>query len=515
MGGSDYVVGGGGYDTFIFNSGYGHLEIREIDGAQANNVLQLGAGIDPTDITARIDSSGNLLLTDGVSGDLVTIQGFSNTGWGIEMVEFADSTVWTKSDIIANASTGTTGNDTLYGTGGPETFDGKGGNDFIRGFGGNDTFIFNSGYGHLEIYESDSTSASNVLDLGSGIDPANITARINFGGDLVMTDGVSGDQITLDGFSNSAGWGVQSLVFADSTVLHRADLIALASTGTSGSDALYGTGASETFDGKGGNDFIRGNGGNDTFIYNSGYGHLEIYESDSTSASNVLDLGPGIDPGDVVVRINWNGDLVLTDSVSGDQIYFDGFSNSAGWGVQSVHFDDATVWSRADLITKASTGTTGSDSLYGTGDAETFDGQGGTDDITGRGGADTYLFNSGYGSLSISNNGGYGSGAHAELDFGTGIDDEDLWFSRSGDDLRIQTIGSSDRVTVSSWFNGDSSRKLSEIKLSGGLEIDSQLDTLISAMATFSTNNPGFDAATATAMPTDTTLQSAITAAWH
>jgi hypothetical protein len=34
-------------------------------------------------------------------------------------------------------------------------------------------------------------------------------------------------------------------------------------------------------------------------------------------------------------------------------------------------------------------------------------------------------------------------------------------------------------------------------------------------MATYSANNPGFNPATATQMPTDSNLQSAIAAAWH
>jgi hypothetical protein len=48
-----------------------------------------------------------------------------------------------------------------------------------------------------------------------------------------------------------------------------------------------------------------------------------------------------------------------------------------------------------------------------------------------------------------------------------------------------------------------------------GLEIDSQLDQLIAAMATFQVNNPGFNSITTTQTPNDTTLQGTIGTAWH
>lgn len=90
-----------------------------------------------------------------------------------------------------------------------------------------------------------------------------------------------------------------------------------------------------------------------------------------------------------------------------------------------------------------------------------------------------------------------------------------MWFTNSGNNLIIQEIGNSDKVTISGWFGTNTSSKLAEIELSSGLMLDSQLNNLVSAMATYSTNTPGFNPATATEMPTDTTLQSAIASSWH
>jgi hypothetical protein len=70
-------------------------------------------------------------------------------------------------------------------------------------------------------------------------------------------------------------------------------------------------------------------------------------------------------------------------------------------------------------------------------------------------------------------------------------------------------------VTLDGWFGSNASAKVSEIQTSDGMQLDSQLSSLVSAMATFVSNNPGFDPVTATQMPTDSTLQSAVAAAWH
>jgi hypothetical protein len=105
------------------------------------------------------------------------------------------------------------------------------------------------------------------------------------------------------------------------------------------------------------------------------------------------------------------------------------------------------------------------------------------------------------------------SSAKGEIDFGGGLTDENLWFTQSGNNLQIDLLGTSDQITVSNWF-GSAGAQVSSIN-ADGLILDSQVSTLVSAMATYASNNSGFNPTTATTMPTDTTLQSAITAAWH
>ncbi len=375
-GGDDYEDGKGGNDTFVFNSGYGHLEISEYDSASgAANVLQLGTGITPSALTVSGDGWGDIFLTDGVSGDRITIDNeMSSAANGVQSVVFADGTTWSRQDLINKELSGTTGSNNIYGTSGADTIDGHGGGDYAGGKGGGDTFIYNTGYGHLEIDEYDTSgSPANSLHFGAGIDPATISIAADRWGDLFLTDGVSGDQVAIDNALTSNAYGVQSVVFADGTTWSRQDLITKEMTGTSGSNEIYGTPGADTMDGHGGSDTLHGKGGGDVFIYNGGYGHLEIDEYDTTGApANSLHLGTGILASDIVVTADRFSDLILTDGVSGDQITLDTMLANGNYGVQSVVFADGTAWSAQDLINKELNGTSGDDNLYGTSGADTF-----------------------------------------------------------------------------------------------------------------------------------------------
>lgn len=107
------------------------------------------------------------------------------------------------------------------------------------------------------------------------------------------------------------------------------------------------------------------------------------------------------------------------------------------------------------------------------------------------------------------------AGSTNELDFLNGINCDDLWFQRFGNDLKIDLIGTNTAVDVSGWFNG-SNNQLQEIS-AGGLKIDSQISQLVQAMATYSASNPAFDptASGIHTLPSDTNLQAAVAAAWH
>ncbi|WP_081062565.1 calcium-binding protein [Burkholderia cepacia] len=435
-GGSDFVTGGGGGDTFVFNAGYGSLEIGETETGGSVNVLRLGTGISLSSLSVQADSLGDIILSDGVSGDRIQLDGmFSSNGMGVQRVEFADGTSLTRQQIIQAEAFGSTGSDTLYGTSGADVFDGKGGGDFVSGGGGADTFVYNSGYGRLEIDESNYGGVESALKLGAGIDETSTTVRSN-GSDLEISDGIAGDVVTIDRGMLGKAYGVGVVQFADGTTWTYEQLIQRQGIGTTGADKLYGTNTAQLFDGNGGNDYVSGGGGADTFIYNSGYGNLEITEYDLTGSDHsVLRLGPGISESSIVVRSN-GSDLEISDGVAGDKITLDDALYSRGSGVGSVEFSDGVVWSREQLIQAEGIGSVGSDTLYGASGAELFDGKGGGDYIVGGGGADTFVFNRGYGSLTISEF-DIASNPSSILRLGAGIDESSVRVRSDGYELEI------------------------------------------------------------------------------
>ena len=465
-GGNDSVVGGGGNDTFVFNAGYGHLEIKESYASGQQSVLQLGVGIAATALHVTSDGT-SLLLTDAISGDQITlINTVGYSGFGVQVVAFADGTTLTAAQLLKMEMTGTTGNDTLYGTSGDDLIDGKGGNDSVVGNGGNDTFVFNAGYGHLEINESYTTGSQlPVLQLGAGI-AASALHVTESGNNLVLTDGISGDQITLLNMATSNTSGVASVALADGTTLSAAQLIQMLHdiTGTTANDTLTGTTGADLIDGKGGNDSVVGNGGNDTFVFNSGYGHLAINESFTSAQQPMLQLGAGITASALHVTEASNN-LLLTDGVSGDQITLNTMWSSATHGVATVKLADGTVLTRNQLIQMEMTGTTGNDTLYGTSGANLIDGNGGNDSVVGNGGSDTFVFNSGYGHLAINET--YTSGQVPVLQLGAGITASVLHVTKTSNNLLLTDGVSGDQITLNTMWSS-ATHGVATVKLADG-----------------------------------------------
>jgi hypothetical protein len=157
------------------------------------------------------------------------------------------------------------------------------------------------------------------------------------------------------------------------------------------------------------------------------------------------------------------------------------------------------------LVSSNTTGGTGNDVLFG---------GSGNDVLTGGGGNDTYQFGRGGGQDRIVNGTAMSTAASGELDLGSGIATNQLWFQRNGNDLAIEVMGSQDKITVAGWFNGAGSQ-LAEIKTADGMKIDAGLSQLIQAMASYSNTHAGFDPTAVAQAPTDSGLQNAITTNWH
>ncbi|TIS49851.1 calcium-binding protein [Mesorhizobium sp.] len=118
--------------------------------------------------------------------------------------------------------------------------------------------------------------------------------------------------------------------------------------------------------------------------------------------------------------------------------------------------------------------------------------------VTVIGSNDKYVFVSDSGSDTISGSQSSSSpNENNELDFGAGIDWNELWFAQQGNNLVVSVLGTADEVTINDWFTGTED-VVETIKSGDGKVLHhSDVATLVAAMA-------GFDPATS---PTGSGIQ--------
>lgn len=110
--GNDVLRGGAGSDFYIFNRGDG-ADIIEDSAFEPNqqqfvldsNVLVLGAGIAPSDVSVKYDSSSGQIYLDMGGGDSVRIG--TPQDLSIQSVEFDDGTKWDGWAIVSQMTEGT------------------------------------------------------------------------------------------------------------------------------------------------------------------------------------------------------------------------------------------------------------------------------------------------------------------------------------------------------------------------------------------------------------------------
>jgi len=180
--------------------------------------------------------------------------------------------------------------------------------------------------------------------------------------------------------------------------------------------------------------------------------------------------------------------------------------NAMDTGISTVQLSNPTSIRLNNQSSISVLGSAGNDTiLAGSG--------GGT--LSGNGGADAYVFDKTFGQVLIKNSSSDGNTfAHGELDFLSGVDYDDLWFKQSGNNLEIDLLGTSQKVTVENWYGSNADACLGAVH-AGGLTLDAQVQQLVSAMAVYSSNNSGFNPTSSTVMPTDSNLQAVIAASWH
>jgi Ca2+-binding RTX toxin-like protein len=444
--GSDVLNGGIDSDIYIFNPGDGQDQITDFDTTVGNNdTLRLGVGIAATDVLFS-GVNNDLILSIPGTADQITIKNWFYQGtnhYRIEQLAYADGTVVNLSNRtdIANTITGTAAADSIYG---------YAENNVIYGLGGAD-----------------------YISSGDGTD---------------LVDGGDGNDTLVGGNGNG-------------TYL-----------GGNGDDRIYAQGGADTLVGGAGNDAVDGGAGIDTYHYQRGDGMDTITETD---AGNVLVFGSGIAQADISAFIDISARFVLNDGPGEVLLY--NWGTSGSYTIGQVRFGDGSVLSAEALSVNSVHGSEAGESIRGTSSTDRLFGYGGNDTISGGRdsdtlaggtgddlleggvGSDTYLFSDTWDSATgvIT---GWGMDTIVDSDrnpnvdvvsFGSEVQPLDLVFVQSGGDLLVRRHGSTDTITVQDWYSDSSSQVETFRGSDGSTLLNTQIDQLIQAMATFSANNGG------------------------
>lgn len=449
--GADLLIGGQGSDTYKVEAGDGPVVIN--DSADASwyysytdqNVLQLGPGIAPSDLTLTEASDGrDIILTVIATGQTITLKNQLDfvLGDAINSITFADGTIWNQPEIVGGAIAGSIaqGATTVYGDDSPEsvtfgsgdiTFHaGAGDTTVVAGY-GNQTFDFRGGVNTIEIPYSDftytilDTVGINTIQLGVGITQNDVLVTQSPDGSGVQLSILSNGQ-TIDLQEQLRDQDIREIKFADGSEWSSVDIAArsIASAedagvpdiyGDVGNNTIIGGSTDETLYGEEGSDTLVAGSGNDTLVGSDPYygfdsdtyivsataGNTTVVENALLASwygfnyTDTLQFGPGIDPADIAVSQGSDGQsIVLTNTALDKSVTIE---NILANPRLQITFSDGTIWTPANLWERSAAGALSSGAPTILGDASDNILSAGSYDVTlvGNGGDDTFVSGTG------------------------------------------------------------------------------------------------------------------------
>ncbi len=207
--------------------------------------------------------------------------------------------------------------------------------------------------------------------------------------------------------------------------------------------------------------------------------------------------------------------------------YGDNFSAlyAAGLMSDSLH-PDATLYADigsqiAALLTNTITNTSSGGayvSVSASANNATIAGTATVNTLTGTGANDTYVMNATDQSDTIINGTSSSTAPSGQLDINAATHSQ-LWFEQSGNNLVVDVLGATQQAIIQNWY-ASTGQQLAEIIGIDGYKLDSSLQSLVQAMASFSAANPAFNPETTTHTTlTDPYFSTALAAtaatAWH
>ena len=368
------------------------------------------------------------------------------------------------------------------------------------------------------------TSGDDVVTSGSGDEDLSGGAgddRLNGGGGSDQLDGEEGDDTLLGGEGNDGLKGRDGSDVLD---------------GGAGDDWLFGGDGDDELSGGAGRDVLHGDGGdddlsaggNETGVAQELYGGAGNDTYRYSSADGIVRIGSGAEGADT-----GEADRVVFTDLSLDEVEFsierymtvdyaeDGtyerverealvinwsragesgrlWMADGGRHIERFEFADGSTLGRVDVEATALdpvryarraedrlVGTDGVDVIRRGAGRDWVDGGAGDDELHGGTGRDTYEFaGRAFGRDRVVDTGGRDT-----IEFSDGVTWDQLWFSRSGDDLEIALLGTHSGVTVEDWWNGplvsdEAASRQVEMLVAGDHSVSSGAVTqLVEAMA--------------------------------
>ena len=444
--GDDFLDGGEGSDTYIWQLGDGNDTISEgggydLEGSEelpiANpdvNILRL-SGIVAADLTFSRDpfDATNLVIAIQQTGETITIEGqfFSEKGT-IQKIVFDDASEFSLSNLASTLPIiGTEFDDTLFGGNISDTIEGRESADILVGAGGSDTYLWSMGDGNDDIIDIGLGSDIDILKLRDVLrsevvfergtaDPAEEEYEpddefppVIGSGDIPTTSDlivriVSTDEkiVVRNQFATLADIeyltrtsGIEQIEFSDGETLTSSQLADLLNDGAS---TLVDSGDG-TLDGGVGDDTLFGGTGDNTYILGSGYDDDLVIDR---GGNDKVVFEPGVTPQSIYFsRSQDNPDNLLIE-IGGVERSAITVQNQFGNGdarVEAFHFDDGTIisWQQVEQFIIQQSGTSvddnilgfsGDDNIYGRAGDDKIEGAAGDDAIYGGSGTDLAIF---------------------------------------------------------------------------------------------------------------------------
>lgn len=500
---NDIIRGLDGNDTLS-----GLLGDDVLDGGKGSDTLKGGYGND----TFLVDSSSDVIAESSGQGT-DTVQSIVTWTLGSNLENLAllgSAAINGTGNSLANTLIGNDANNTLSGSTGADRLEGRGGNDTLNGGGGADTMI--GGVGN-DTYVVENAGDSVVEIDNEGIDLVQST--------ITATLSAHVENLTLTGTAvvNATGNSLGNVL-----------------KGNSANNTLAGLAGDDTLDGGTGSDTMLGGSGHDTYVVNvatdvvteninegtdtikssvtlSLGAHVENLILTGTSALNgtgnelnnvltgnsaaniltgnagddTLDGGSGTDTmrggiGNDVYVVNVATDVVTENLNEGTDTVRSAVTLTLGANVENLTLTGTSaINGTGNTLANTLLGNSAVNTLSASSGDDTLQGEGGNDSLDGGAGNDRYVFGRADGQDRLLQNDSSSTADVLALEAGIAADQ--LWFTHTGNDLKVSVIGTTDQVTLVNWYSG-SAHHVDRIETAAGaVLLDAQVELLISAMA--------------------------------